>query len=112
MGRITSYNVCYTKLLRDKSKKTSKTWVNLLLFVATIITTMIAGAFWGGKNFFEDFSQILYGWKYSLAVLAILTSHEMGHYVAARLHKIRVTLPYYLPLPFLGLGTLGSYNFV
>jgi membrane-associated protease RseP (regulator of RpoE activity) len=96
-------------LPQDNAKKASKAWVNLLLFVATVITTMIAGAFWDGRNFFEDFSQILYGWKYSLAVLAILTSHEMGHYIAARLHKIRVTLPYYLPLPFLGLGTLGAF---
>jgi len=40
-------------------------------------------------------------------VLAIMTAHEMGHYVACRKHGIPVTLPYYLPgiVPF---GTFGA----
>ena len=89
----------------------SKIWLNTLLFLATIFTTMFIGASLSGKDIFEDFSLILFGWRYSFAVLTILTAHEMGHYVAARLHKIRVTLPYYLPLPLPGfhLGTLGAF---
>jgi len=93
------------------AKKASRVWLNILLFVVTIFTTMTAGALLAGKDFFQDFSQILYGWKYSFAVLAILTSHEMGHYIAARWHRIRVTLPYYIPLflPGFHFGTMGAF---
>src|SRR5699024_3178680 len=40
-------------------------------------------------------------------LLAFLGVHEFGHYFAAYFHKIRVTLPYFIPLP-LGIGTLGA----
>lgn len=98
-------------LPQEQTKKTTKLWLNILLFVVTIFTTMTAGAMLAGKDFFQDFSLIIYGWKYSFAVLAILTSHEMGHYIAARWHKIRVTLPYYIPLflPGFHFGTMGAF---
>jgi len=96
---------------QNRTKKTTKLWLNILLFVVTIFTTMTAGAMLAGKDFFQDFSLIIYGWKYSFAVLAILTSHEMGHYIAARWHKIKVTLPYYIPLflPGFHFGTMGAF---
>jgi membrane-associated protease RseP (regulator of RpoE activity) len=37
----------------------------------------------------------------------------MGHYVAARYHRVKVTLPYFIPLPIPGsLGTLGATIFI
>lgn len=96
---------------RHKERRGSRLWLNILLFIATIFTTMTAGAMLAGKDFSEDFSHIIHGWEYSFAVLAILTSHEMGHYIAARLHNIRVTLPYYIPLflPAFHFGTMGAF---
>ena len=45
----------------------------------------------------------------AVSLLAILLVHELGHYVAARLHRVPASPPYFLPLPFLGLfGTLGA----
>jgi len=32
----------------------------------------------------------------------------LGHYFAARLHGVRASLPYFVPMPF-GLGTLGAF---
>jgi membrane-associated protease RseP (regulator of RpoE activity) len=32
----------------------------------------------------------------------------MGHYVLARIHRVDTTLPYFIPLPFIGVGTLGA----
>ena len=98
-------------LSQQKPQKISKIWLNILLFLVTIFTTMTAGALLKGKDFFQDFSLILFGWKYSFAVLAILTSHEMGHYIAARWHKIKVTLPYYIPifLPGFHFGTMRAF---
>lgn len=51
------------------------------------------------------------GLPYAFTLLGILGIHEMGHYVAARIHKAAVTLPFFIPLPPLGffsLGTMGA----
>jgi Zn-dependent protease len=50
---------------------------------------------------------------FALTLLLILGVHEMGHYLAARRHKVDVTLPFFVPLPFLSpLGTLGAVIFI
>jgi len=92
-------------------RRKPKYWLHALLFLATIFTTMAAGASLVGKDILLGLNNIWYGWQYSMAVLLILTSHEMGHYIAARLHKVDVTLPYYIPLylPALNFGTMGAF---
>jgi Zn-dependent protease len=47
--------------------------------------------------------------QFTAALLSILLAHEFGHYTAARLHKVDVSLPYFLPLPIVSpFGTLGA----
>lgn len=48
------------------------------------------------------------GLAYSIPALLILLAHELGHYVACRLYRLPVTLPYFLPSPGM-LGTLGAF---
>lgn len=48
------------------------------------------------------------GLSFSVPVLLILLSHEMGHYLACRYYRLPATLPYFLPLPLM-LGTLGAF---
>lgn len=90
-------------------------WLNILLFLATIATTMMMGASllgYGIDAIIEHPAYLLFGWKYSFAVLTILTFHEFGHYFAARWHKLNVTLPFYIPLPLPGafhFGTMGAF---
>jgi membrane-associated protease RseP (regulator of RpoE activity) len=47
--------------------------------------------------------------QYTVALLSILLAHEFGHFIAARIHKVDASLPYFLPLPFLSpFGTMGA----
>jgi membrane-associated protease RseP (regulator of RpoE activity) len=49
------------------------------------------------------------GPAFAATLMAILTVHELGHYVVARSHKVDASLPYFIPLPpFVTLGTLGA----
>jgi len=48
------------------------------------------------------------GLLYMVAVMAVLTAHEAGHFIAARWHRIPATLPFFLPVPILLTGTLGA----
>lgn len=78
--------------------------INLVLFLATILTTLWVGA--ANEPGFTGY-EIWMGWPFSLSMLLILGAHELGHYFAARHHKAPVTLPYFIPFPTL-LGTLGA----
>ena len=45
---------------------------------------------------------------YSVPLMAILLAHELGHYVAARIHRVPASLPYFIPMPLPPLGTMGA----
>src|SRR4030095_13700276 len=50
------------------------------------------------------------GVTFSASLLAILFSHEMGHYLACRYYKVNATLPYFIPAPPIFLaGTFGAF---
>jgi membrane-associated protease RseP (regulator of RpoE activity) len=78
-------------------KKTGKPWINILLFVLTLLSTLYIGAF--HENVIPTRLQdILKGWPFALTLLAILTAHGSP-----------ASLPYFIPLPLPGsLGTLGA----
>ncbi|MDI6839978.1 MAG: site-2 protease family protein [bacterium] len=87
-----------------------KRWVNLVLLIATVITTVFAGSFLSGVNPFENLKYISYGIPFSFTLLLILGSHELGHYFACRHRNISATLPYFIPVPppIFPLGTFGA----
>jgi membrane-associated protease RseP (regulator of RpoE activity) len=84
------------------------------LFVLAFITTTFAGAEWVHGFFYNEqgivWENIQSGLQFSIPFLGILTIHEFGHYFAARIYKLSVTLPYYIPLwlGFIGMPTLGT----
>jgi membrane-associated protease RseP (regulator of RpoE activity) len=92
----------------DALRRRSRLWVNVLLFLATIVTTVWAGALHQGVNPLRDPEQLMAGVPYAAAILAILGVHEMGHFIVARWHGVDVTWPYFIPVP-MGLGTLGAF---
>ena len=92
--------------------------INVLLLIATIITTLMAGAIISGvvmrspSIFLQRPVLLLEGFPFAFTLLLILGVHEMGHYVAGRFHRTAVTLPYFIPIPPFGalpLGTLGAF---
>jgi membrane-associated protease RseP (regulator of RpoE activity) len=83
------------------------------LFLLTVFFVTMAGANFVGFDpvlfpfAFPDTGDMLRGLLFAGLLLAFLTVHEFGHYFAAVHHKIKVTLPYYIPIP-VGIGTLGA----
>ncbi len=93
---------------RPKPKRQeSKKWVNVLLLIVTFLTTLTAGAFQQGINPFVPATNLLKGLPFSLSIMIILGSHELGHYIMARKNNVDATLPYFIPAPHL-LGTFGA----
>ncbi len=103
-------------------------WLHLALFLATLITTLAAGALMGGSDPFRtralelgafavpypsgiDWPDLFGGAMFALPFLGVLLAHEMGHYAAARAHRVTVTLPYFIPFPpyFSLIGTVGAF---
>jgi membrane-associated protease RseP (regulator of RpoE activity) len=107
-----------SRIEEPKNKPDTKTILkHLVLFVLTfisvsVLTTIVFLTY--GNDFIEINGFILPGIEdfkrgvvFASLLLAFLTVHEFGHYFAAVYHKIKVSLPYFIPLP-VGIGTLGA----
>lgn len=91
----------------------SPAWLHAALLLATIASTVYAGSFLLDGGTFQLGNALRAGGPFALTLLLILGIHEMGHYFAARHHKVKVTLPFFIPLPVPGsLGTLGAVIFI
>ncbi len=82
--------------------------INLGLFIVTVVSVLAVSALNEGVNPLENPAGLLKGLPFTLAFLAILGTHEFGHYFAARYHKVAVTLPYFIPFPTIW-GTFGAF---
>jgi membrane-associated protease RseP (regulator of RpoE activity) len=87
----------------------SNPWINLALFVATVLSVVFIGAMNEGVDPFANPANILRGVPFAFTLLVILGTHEFGHYFAARYHKVAVTLPYFIPMPLSFIGTFGAF---
>ncbi|NPA47836.1 MAG: site-2 protease family protein [Thermococci archaeon] len=87
----------------------------LILFLATVVTTLIAGyslslgyaSMLKAAGLRYSLNPYLDAVAFSASVMGILGTHEMAHKIAARRHGIRATFPYFIPFPNI-LGTLGA----
>jgi membrane-associated protease RseP (regulator of RpoE activity) len=86
-------------------RSVGRPWVNVVLFVATVFTVLLAGVQQDTGNLLAD---LLSGWPFAGGLLLILLTHEFGHYFAARYHGVAATLPYFIPMPLSLLGTFGA----
>jgi membrane-associated protease RseP (regulator of RpoE activity) len=81
---------------------------HILFFLATLATTTFYGALHHNVDLLEEPWKFYQGFPFSLTLLAILGTHEFGHYWMARHHGVPVTLPYFIPAPSL-IGTFGAF---
>lgn len=95
-----------------------KTWVNVLLFLATFLSMLFAGVFNSYAGPITSDLTVLWthikpelggAFAFTFSLLGILTAHEFGHYFMARYHKTKVTLPYFIPFPLSPFGTMGAF---
>jgi membrane-associated protease RseP (regulator of RpoE activity) len=89
-------------------------WINVGLFVLTVLTTLLAGAWpMGGVppgDLVADPRRLVVGVPFAASLLSILVVHEFGHYTFGRRHGMPITLPYFIPAPppLFPIGTLGA----
>ncbi len=103
------------RILKGVAKREpTRAGVNIVLFLLTILSTAYVGMLIDGNvrldSVWEIFNplNLAQGLPFTATLLSILLAHEFGHYFAARYHKVAVTLPYFIPMPF-GFGTLGAF---
>jgi membrane-associated protease RseP (regulator of RpoE activity) len=85
--------------------------INLVLFLATAASVWYAGWLQAAGDEVHGSAAQAQAAAFAVPLLAILVAHEFGHYIAARLHEVPASLPYFIPFPVPGLspfGTLGA----
>lgn len=86
----------------------SRLWIHVALFLATLVTTTMAGAMLNGVDLLRQPGEFIVGLPFSLTLLTILLVHELGHYTSARIHGVHTTLPFFIPAPTF-IGTFGAF---
>ena len=96
---------------------TFSAWVlPILLFGLTVFTTLWAGAYQvntkpvtGAWDFLINHpGSLLNGLPFAATLLGILVTHEMGHYVLSRIHRVPASFPLFIPGPPQFIGTFGA----
>lgn len=102
----------YLEVSRRQPANYYGVYVNVIMLVLTLLSTIYVGS-----TYASDFvalgssiwTSILYGFIFfSLPLMLILGIHETGHYLVAKRHKVRASLPFFIPFP-LTIGTFGAF---
>ncbi len=87
-------------------------YVNIAFLIATLISTILAGAMdyagYFNLNWLSIYSIAGGAIFFAFPLLAILGLHELGHYFAAKRNGVRASLPFFIPAPTI-IGTLGAF---
>lgn len=123
----------YTAWLRDREggghevlatkgvarAKAPRPWLNLVLFLATVVTVLYIGASYAitdaglAENVPPEELALLpvrhlaMGIPFAATLLGILLAHELSHYFVSLRYGAPTSLPYFIPMPNI-LGTMGA----
>jgi membrane-associated protease RseP (regulator of RpoE activity) len=105
-GVLYPFGIIYT--LPESDPQSWPEVVNFFLTAPTRYTSLVFGAI---EKLLTNAEYLRYGLSFSLSLLFILLSHEMGHYVACRIYRVDATLPLFIPTPpMIGpAGTFGAF---
>ncbi len=97
---------------RKQRRWLSKSWTPRILFGIVVAFVMIDGYYrtlWANEVV-QIGNPLLMAGIYTLSLLGILGIHESGHLLAARIHRLRTTWPYFIPgIPLYGIPTFGAF---
>ena len=83
------------------------------LFILTCLSTfMVGGRAAGLISEFPlviDLDKFLWGgFCYAVPLMTILICHEAGHFLQALRYRVTASYPYFIPMPFSPIGTMGA----
>lgn len=86
-------------------------WLPVVLAILTVLSVLLTYTLlweaptlsWAGL-----LSGLPRGAIFTVSLLGILLSHELGHYFTARRYGVAVTLPFLIPFPLSPFGTMGA----
>ena len=92
--------------------KSRRAWIPRVLFVATIAMVMIDGYYrTDAANSLTHLGDPLNtAVLYTISLIGILGTHELGHMIASKWHKIKTSWPYFIPgIPVFSIPTFGAF---
>ncbi len=99
-----------------RSPRRRRVVLPVFLFVATCVSTFFVGALdWNPELYIESNQAgraLAANWTEGLiymgAVIGILLTHEMGHFLQTVRYGVPASLPFFIPVPFVLTGTMGA----
>ena len=97
---------------KKQRKWLNTSWTPRILFAVVVTFVMVDGYYrTAGTNSIVNIGDPLeMAGIYTISLLGILGIHELGHLIAAKLHRLKTTWPYFIPgLPIIGIPTFGAF---
>jgi membrane-associated protease RseP (regulator of RpoE activity) len=103
-------------MMEPSPPQSASIFLPVALFIATVFTTLWAGAYQANASplrgvwrFLMEEPQALWnGVPFAATLLGILVTHELGHFVLSRMHRVPASLPLFIPGPPHFIGTFGA----
>lgn len=91
----------------EPSMPVAASWFDYVLYIPLLYFKLLASYV---NQALAEPALLVQGLTFSGSLLAILTAHEFGHYIACRLYGVDSTLPFFIPSPpMIGVGTFGAF---
>jgi len=93
--------------LPEPAMRTPSGWLDYVLYIPELYFKLIGGYI---ALALTEPALLRQGASFAVSLMAILTAHEFGHYIACRRYGVDSTLPFFIPSPpMIGPGTFGAF---